>query len=216
MLPICYEEGLAGGPSDGIATFVALATESYIKELLCTVFERTRSNGPNYIMTAAYKRQLEKEEAAFGRGELQRNNHGLLPVEQAAASRHRPLSLADFCFALRLGGLHASQMPLTVHRFMDDYLRGETGLDDEIDPDEMHDGDNLGQREDGDRASRGGGTASEGSFEDLSTLVDDIIGYVDPDEMQVDEPDVGWEGATLSDQRSLGALLDDCLAIGLR
>ena len=219
MVPICYEEGLAGAPSDGISTFMALATESYIKELLCTVFERTRSNGPNYITTAAYKRQLEREEDVFGRGELQRNSHALLPVEQAAASLHRPLGLADFCFALRLGGLHAGQMPLTVHRLTDDYLRGETGLDDEHESDEIDDSDGHGEREDGDRArgkGGGGGPAGGSSFEDLSTLVDDIIGYVDPDEMQVEYPHVGWEGATSSDQRSLRTLLDDCLAIGLR
>ena len=72
MVPICYEEGVVGGASEGTAAAMNVATETFIKEVLTGIFGRVRSNGPSYVMTSTYKRRLEREEEAWLRVRAQR------------------------------------------------------------------------------------------------------------------------------------------------
>ncbi|KAH0565478.1 hypothetical protein GP486_001138, partial [Trichoglossum hirsutum] len=125
MVPICYEEGVVNGASDGAAAAMNVAIETFIKEVLTSVFGRVRSNGPSYVMTSSYKRQLEREEEGWLRGDIQKNGNSLLPIEQAAASQRPPLGMSDFRLALEMGDMYLGQMPLTVEKITSSYLEGE-------------------------------------------------------------------------------------------
>src|ERR1700712_94170 len=46
MLPICYENGLVSGHSPDAAQFMSVATETFLKQFLSSVYDKTRSNGP--------------------------------------------------------------------------------------------------------------------------------------------------------------------------
>ncbi len=125
MTPICYEQGVVNGAAEGVAAFAALATDTFIKEALSELLDRTRSNGPNYVNTAQYKKQVLLEEASCARGEIQRNTMGLLPVEQNAANQRPPITLDDLRFDLELGSAYLTHMPLTNYAVLGDYLDGE-------------------------------------------------------------------------------------------
>ncbi|KAI9788933.1 MAG: transcriptional coactivator hfi1/ADA1 [Peltula sp. TS41687] len=196
MTPICYEEGIVGGASDSSAAYMNIATEMFIKEVLSCVLERTRTNGPNYIMTSAYKRQFEQEEEAFLDGELQRNGNSLLPAEQAVASQRPPLGMDDFRLSLELGDSYLGHMPLTIERIMGGYLEGEFADDMMVDDDEP---------EEGSRMANGANPVVNG--------VNNIL-YGDDNTIMDDPSDWGWEGATAEDRGTLDSLLDECLAIG--
>ena len=188
LTPICYEEGLHQGAANGCAEFINIATESYLKELLSDIFHRTRCNGETYIKTSGYKRRLEKQEAAWLKGTLQRNAAGLLPIEVEAAAQHQPLNLTDLRLALDLGNSYLSQLRLVSDRL----IIGQQVQDE----DEFDDGPVLPN-----------GTApliTNGTV--LTNGVHDV-------EMS-DEPPWGWSGGLLSDIDALGSVLDDCLAVG--
>ena len=46
MLPFCSEAGLSSGHAPDAAQFMSIATETFIKEVMSSIFSRTRSNGP--------------------------------------------------------------------------------------------------------------------------------------------------------------------------
>src|SRR4051812_3715112 len=106
MLPLCYEAGLVSGNAPDTAHLMMVATETFIKEVMSTIFSATRSNGPGesgnagfgpgggWIMTHKYKKQLAKEEDAFTKGEVTRDKSGLLPIEAKKASERGPLGMA--------------------------------------------------------------------------------------------------------------------------
>jgi len=188
MVPICYEESVVNGAAFPCAMFMAIATENFVKEFLATAFSRTRSNGPsgtiNGTMTRRYRRQLEREEMAFTRGELVRNTaNGLLPVEAKEASARQPLGVRDLRLALELGGGLLGHMPLVVSQIMGGYIEEE--LDAERQDYMIETANNV----DGNDQLTGG------------------------DEMDIDEVGWDWEGGTIADREQLGSLLDDCLAM---
>jgi transcriptional coactivator HFI1/ADA1 len=124
MLPICYENGLPQGHSAECPTFMNIATETYIKEALTSLFQRVSINGPGYIKTAEYKRRVEKEEAAVARGELNKTAGGLLPVEQEEMRKRRPLCMEDLRLCNIMGDSYLGQTPcisgqITNGRFLD-------------------------------------------------------------------------------------------------
>ncbi|KAI9854695.1 MAG: transcriptional coactivator hfi1/ADA1 [Vezdaea acicularis] len=131
IVPICYEEGVVSGPSLTVPHFLSVATSTYIKEVLSSVFSRTRSNGPNYISTNKYKRQLEREEELWLREEIARSSGGLLPVEQKAAAERDPLAMADMRIAVEMGEPWLGSMPLTVHNIITSYLGDDDTLEGE-------------------------------------------------------------------------------------
>ncbi|KAI9860604.1 MAG: transcriptional coactivator hfi1/ADA1 [Trichoglossum hirsutum] len=185
MVPICYEEGVVNGASDGAAAAMNVAIETFIKEVLTGIFGRVRSNGPSYIMTSTYKRQLEREEEGWLRGDIQKNGNSLLPIEQAAASQRPPLGMSDFRLALEMGDMYLGQMPLTVEKIMGSYLEGEF--------------------EDYQNTDVGGGDVD---------MVNGIGALRADDAQSIAESDWGWEGGGAADREALGALLDECLAVG--
>ena len=130
MVPICYEESLPNGCAPLCANFMATATEQFIKEVLSTVYKRTRSNMPggsvNSILTHRFKKQLRKEEEAAGRGELVRApGSGLLPVEVKEAAARKPLGMHDLRFALELGDCGLGQFPVIVGKVMNGNPEGQ-------------------------------------------------------------------------------------------
>ncbi|EHA23623.1 hypothetical protein ASPNIDRAFT_128666, partial [Aspergillus niger ATCC 1015] len=187
MVPICYEESIVSGASLPCAEFMAIATETFVKEVLSVVFSRTRSNGPsgtiNGMMMRKYRQQLESEELAFTRGEIVKDSAtGLLPVEAKEASTRKPLGVRDLRLSLELGGGVLSHMPLLVDQIMGGYL------EDELETDKQ------------DRV--------EEAVDVPDAKPDSFM-----DEMDVDEAKFDWEGGTVTDREQLGALLDECLSM---
>lgn len=136
MLPYCYEAGLESAAPDA-AQLVSAATESFIKEVLTSIFSRTRSNGPgdsgsagfgstsSWIQTYKYKKQLSREEDAVMRGEVARDKSGLLPIESKAAGERGPLGVADLHLALDIADCGMSQFPIMVRSMLNGYRDGE-------------------------------------------------------------------------------------------
>lgn len=195
MIPICYEESIVSGAGLPCAEFMAIATETFVKEVLSVMFSRTRSNGPsgtiNGTMTRKYRLQLEREELAFTRGEITKDiATGLLPVEAKEASLRKPLGVKDLRLSLELGGGLLAHMPLIVDQIMGGYIEDEL---------------ETGRRD----------TAPvDGAVEITTTDSDEqkLVSY--PDAMEVDDIDVSdWEGGTIADREELGALLDGCLSM---
>ncbi|KAK1148305.1 hypothetical protein N8T08_010114 [Aspergillus melleus] len=189
MIPICYEESIVSGAGFPCAEFMAIATETFVKEVLSVVFSRTRSNGPsgtiNGMMMRKYRQQLEREELAFTRGEIVKDAAtGLLPVEAKEASIRKPLGVRDLRLALELGGGVLSHMPLIVDQIMGGYL------EDELETDKQDRGDEVAEA-----------THDETRPNNYT------------DDMDLDDVDSDWEGGTVADHNQLGALLDDCLSI---
>lgn len=188
MVPICYEESVVSGAGLPCAEFMAIATETFVKQFLSGVFGRTRSNGPsgtiNGTMTRNYRRQLEREEMAHTRGELMKNStNGLLPVEAKEASNRMPLGVKDLRLSLELSGGLLGHMPLVVDQIMGGYVEEELEA----------------ERQD-----------------QLIASLDNLDGQVQTspaDEMDIDEAGWEWEGGGTDDRDNLGSLLDDCLAI---
>ncbi|KAJ5138914.1 Brefeldin A-sensitivity protein 4 [Penicillium bovifimosum] len=188
MVPICYEESLTSGAGFPCAEFMAIATETFVKEVLSAVFSRTRSNGPsgtiNNMMMRKYRHQLEVEELAYTRGEIVKDSAtGLLPVEAKEASIRRPLGVRDLRLTLELGGGVLGHMPLIVDQIMGGYFEDE--LETER-PDRLENG------------------------EPHQVKADEDAMDLDEDE---DESLLDWEGATVDDRGQLSSLLDECLSM---
>ncbi|KAH6722217.1 transcriptional regulator of RNA polII, SAGA, subunit-domain-containing protein [Leptodontidium sp. 2 PMI_412] len=211
MLPICYETGLVSGHAPDAAHFMSVATETFIKEVLSSVFSKTRSNGPgasgsagtgggsSWIQTHKYRTQLEREEEISLRGEIQRDKSGLLPIEAKAASERGPLGMADFRTALELGDCGLGQMPVVVQQIMMGYREGEVESWDDYSWPETYP-KIFDQDIDGD-IEMGGMHVANG--------INGVNGHFD-----VEGDDYGWEGGEMDDKTSLDSLLDSCLAIG--
>jgi len=208
MLPLCYENRLVQGHAADAAQFMSVATETFIKEMLSSIFGKTRSNGPGaggsagsgggagWVTTHKYRRQLEKEEDSLLRGELQRDKSGLLPIEAKAASERGPLGMADVRTALEMGDCGLGQMRIVTEQIFTGFREGELEAWDDYSWPAGH-SSSLGEDYDGDVQMRdiNGSNAPGGKVEDLS-----------------DSEDWGWEGASARDQSALDSLLDSCLA----
>lgn len=216
MEAICFEQGLLGGAADGAAAYLNTAMEFFVKEITAGMLERTRSNnGPNGIVTGAYKRQLEREEDAFARGELQKNANGLFPIEQTTTNKQPALSMADLRLSVELGNPYLGHMPLSAYRVMNEPLEGE--LYDE-------NGSPLFEMDDSPDTPVDGGVAgvdvAGGALGTAVAAGDDDDGgdgfkgtlFSDGDCVMLDDFDWGWEGGSAADREKLNTLLDDCLA----
>jgi transcriptional coactivator HFI1/ADA1 len=112
MVPLCYQEGLAGGCNNGCSDLVNIAAEMFVKQLLTESFRRVRSNGVKYIQTHAFRRKLEREEGQLQRGQIKRDSFGLLPCEQEVERNRPPFGVEDLRFALGLGNSYMAQNKL--------------------------------------------------------------------------------------------------------
>lgn len=192
MVPICYEESIAAGSSMPCAELVSIAAESYVKDILAIVFDRTRSNGPKYengaaggVFTAGYKKQLDKEEEDFKQQKIQKGReNGLLPVEAREATTRRPIGMADMKVAASVGRGLWNGMPLIGCRIMD------AAMDDELD-------EWRKEREEEQAWYAGAGQVMENG----------------DDAMDTDDDELAWEGTGAADREALGSLLEDCLSV---
>lgn len=199
MVPICYEESLPNGAGASCAEFMATATEQYIKAVVSSILARTRSNipaaGGSGIMTRKYRRQLEREEEAFQKGEVVRGvGSGLLPVEAREASGRRGLGMGDLRLAVGIGGCELGQMPGLVKGIMGGWEEGV--LEEWTRKGDMVDGETE-------------------EMERWGARTNGVIngGYAADDVMEIDDGDYGWEGGGAADRTQLNWLLDDVLAV---
>ena len=130
MVPICYEESLPHGCSAACAPFMASAVEAYVKEVLSSVYNRVRANIPggsvNSVLKHHFKRQLQREEDALLRGDIDKvTDTGLLPVEAREASNRQSLAVHDLKLALRVGDVGLGQFPGAVAKVANGYEEGE-------------------------------------------------------------------------------------------
>lgn len=219
LLPLCYESGLESAAPD-CAQLVSAATEQFIKEVVGSIFSRTRSNGPGesgsagfgsasaWIQTHKYKKQLSKEEEAAQRGEATRDKCGLLPVESKAASERGPLAMGDLHLALDVSDCGMAQFPVLVKGLLNNYRDGElenlgnyTYLDGfEKKPFSETDVDIVTPRVD------------KGKQPEPANGFSPDIEIPDLDEMDVDH-DYFWSGSKDEDTQGLDAILDSALAL---
>ncbi|RMZ83170.1 hypothetical protein DV738_g1404, partial [Chaetothyriales sp. CBS 135597] len=212
IVPICYEAGLVNGATNQCAELIQIAMETYIKNMMHDVFNRVRANGPRYdngagsgIFTAHFKRQLAKEEAQLSAGLLARNRDDeLLPVESRVAQNRRPLSVADLKLANAVGPTLFNGMPAVgasvQNLFLDaDFTyAGRSAVMPSL-------GGDIGQ------VANGG---ENGDDIKASESEDDNVFHRDEeedDDMELDDDDLGWEGASRADQAALDGLLTQCL-----
>ncbi|KAF7155035.1 hypothetical protein CNMCM5623_005243 [Aspergillus felis] len=191
MIPICYEESVVSGAGFPCAEFMAIATETFVKEVLSVVFSRTRCNGPsgtiNGMMMRKYRQQLELEELAYTRGEIVKDSAtGLLPVEAKEARNRKPLGVRDLRLALEIGGGVLSHMPLIVDHIMGGYF------EDELETDKQDQLDEVADTADNDTRP---------------------IQFTDEMDVEDDAELLDWEGAAAVDRAQLGSLLDECLSL---
>lgn len=202
MLPICYENGLPSGHAPDCPTFMNIATETYIKEALTNFFQRVSSNGPGYVRTADFKRKVEREENKVDKGELVRNQGGLLPVELEEQRKRRPLCMEDVRLALELGDSYLGQVPIisstiTNGRFLDapgieDILNGEAPTKNTLVNGVVN------------------GVNGKETNDDLANGYHVNLG----DPMAIDD-DWQWSGGGVQDVDGLDSILDTCLAVGV-
>ncbi len=198
---------------------MSVATETFVKQVLSQVFDKTRSNGPgsggsagsgggaNWVMTHKYRVQLEKEEEAWLRGELLRDKSGLLPIEAKAASERGPLGMADFRTALEIGDCGISQMPIVIEQILFGYREGE--LEEWEEYSLLNSYGKVLDEEHEDDVVMGGINSSYGNG---INGINGTNGHFEDD--LSDNDGWGWEGAGAQDREALNSLLDSCLAIG--
>ncbi|KAI1814197.1 putative transcriptional coactivator HFI1 [Poronia punctata] len=214
MLPISYEAGLVGGHAPDVAQFMTVATETFIKEFLSTVFSRTRSNRPGdsasvafsagsgWIQTHKYRRQLKKEEEAVTNGELSRDKSGLLPIEAKAASERPPLGIADLRLALEIGDCGISTLPIIRQSVIHTYRDGELNHYDDYTYIPGHAPSLSGDKQ--------GVNGADGSHRGTTTA-----NGAGPDAMDLDEEEDDeqiWAGSSAQDMQTLNNVLDSLLA----
>ncbi|KAM7196533.1 Transcriptional regulator of RNA polII, SAGA, subunit domain containing protein [Naviculisporaceae sp. PSN 640] len=209
MTSFCAEAGLQSHQQEA-AQFMSIATETFIKEVLSSVFSRTRVNGPGdsgnagfgptgaWVQTHKYRRQLAREEEAFARGELTRDKSGLLPVEAKAASERGPLGMADLRIALEMADCGLANFPIISKSVVYDYREGEL--------ENWNDHTYLDGREptvDKEDVEMGGMNGKK---------PDALPNGVHDDPMDIDN-EVYWEGADPAEGEFLDSVLDSCLAV---
>jgi transcriptional coactivator HFI1/ADA1 len=193
MVPICYQEGLSGGCGTACSDLMTVAAEVFVKEQLSELMKRVRSDGPNYIRTAKFRRHLEKEEDLVERGELKRNAYGLLPTESEVEARRRPFNREDLRLAALMGNSYLSQ-----HKTIHEMVINAPFVEEEYDEEDVdEETTNL-------RNSMLNGNGVNG-----------VNGYGrdhGAEGMQVDEVEWGWSGGYRDERGRLNDELDDVLA----
>ena len=228
MVPICYEQALPQGAAAACAGLMASATEHFIKEVLSTVYNRTRLNMPGgsvqSVQTDRFKRRIAAEEDAVARGQLVRDpGTGLLPVERSEASSRPALGVGDLRLAMEVGNAGLGQFPLAIAKVMQGYREGEyeeyqelrkkaaaLRREDEQQEKERREHVRALLDADGDvhmngvNGVNGAGPSVNGIGAHEGALDDDLD----------DDADWGWTGGSAASRSLLSNSLDECLAIG--
>lgn len=216
MLPFCYEAGLVSGHASDAAHFMSVATETFVKEVMSSIFSRTRSDAPGdsgsaglgshaaWIHTHKYQRQLALEEEAALRGEVTRDKSGLLPIEAKKAAERGPLSMADVRIALEMADCGMGQFPVVTKSLLYNFRDGE--LENWDDHTWLDEREVVRVKEEDVEMAGDGVDALE-----PEAALPNGIGQVDL--MDIDS-DMWWEGAETQDLDFLDGVLDSCLAVG--
>ena len=196
MVPMCYESGVTNGTSINCAELVVVAVGTHIKNILHDAFNRVRVNGPTYDnghaggpMTAAYNRQVLREDTLVKAGKLLRSrDDDLLPVESKEAQSRRPLGLSDIKLASKVGPTFWNGKPLVGLSLEN------TIFDNDID--EWY--------------------AQQIEEPEVNGLVNghDVESSEDEMDLDDDDDDFGWAGAGAADQAAMRSILGDCLTAG--
>ncbi|KAI9732868.1 MAG: transcriptional coactivator hfi1/ADA1 [Cirrosporium novae-zelandiae] len=198
MQPICFEEAVAKGCTAPTASYMSIAVETFLKEVLSIFFGRTRSNPPaalggSGIMTNRYRRQLEKEEDGWLSGKVQKDaGSGLLPVEAKEAQSRKMLDMSDVRLALEIGGSRLGHMPYIITSVISGYYDGELETEKRRakEVEQVH------------KIERRGLVAALANGTATATDVDMA------DSLTIEQ--LGWD---VNEQDDLNRLLDDCLAL---
>ncbi|KAJ2901701.1 putative transcriptional coactivator HFI1 [Zalerion maritima] len=192
MLPLCYEHELASGHQSEAANLVTVGAETYIREVLSSIFAITHVNGPgdsgtagfgvgtDWVQTRKYCKQLQLEEEQWHAGEITRDKAGLLPVEAKAAYERKQLTMGDVQLALEVNSCGIQNFPAVSMGVATAYRDGELEHYEDyttIDPEtkEITRALNPTRPTNGPSANK----AMNGSL---------------PTAMDVDEEPIGWEG----------------------
>jgi len=202
------------GPTAEVATATTSSTNPSAQAVPQTGGTAGVTSGPRMgILTASYKRRLAREEAAYARGEIKRTEMGYLPCEVASMAEQRALDSAS----LGLDGLdedeQADEMLVGVPQ--DLRLAWEMG-EQWLTGTAPWLGERLMGTEAGTATPRGDHGIANGEVSHGTTDHDvdmDADGEADEEEGE-NLPDWDWQGAGQADRSVLGALLDDCLAVG--
>ena len=218
MIPICYETGLVGGASGDASQFLSVATETFIKQFLSSVFDKTRCNGPGsagasgaggaagWVSLGEYRRQLEVEEERWAQGKVMRDKSGLLPVEAKAAGERGALGMADLRMALEIGDCGLGGMRTVELDIMSKFREGELETWDDFSALEGY--ESMLEKDDtGDTVMRGIESPTL-----TKAKVNSVNGKRKERDEDVEMEDWGWEGANPQDRESLDDLLDSILA----
>lgn len=210
MLPICYESGLPQGHSPEAPTFMNIATENYIKEMLTNIFSRVSSNGPNYIKTSKFKKECEREERKVERGEMTRTAGGLLPCEAEEMRKRRVVCMEDLRLCNEIGDSYLGQTPIIEGEIVNGRFLDAPGVE------ELEYESPSKKKEARESRVNGvgvGGGRPNGTGEQEDTVMTNGYGY----HVELDEPVdevVQWAGGGVQDLAALDSVLDSCLAVG--
>lgn len=216
LVPICYEEGLSQGCVPAAAEFIAVSTEQMIKELLSTVYNKSRLNLPsgsvNSVMTHRFKTQLQNEEDALLRGDIVKvAGTGLFPVEAKESIVRQPLAVHDLKIVTKNGDAGFGQFPVLLNRIAEGYEEGEYEAvieqirHDYSDEDPRHYNKALPPAPDTD-----GDTYMNGVTNGVNGA-NGANGYTIDDE----DEDWGWDGGSAANRMQLHQALEECLNIGI-
>ncbi|KAL8721281.1 MAG: hypothetical protein Q9225_001985 [Loekoesia sp. 1 TL-2023] len=194
MIPICYEESLPNGCNYDCAEFMATALDYYMKAVISNIVGRVRSDLPGInsvsggtITTSAYANAVSKGSKS----------------KKEAAEAKKGLGLGDMRVAVSVGGWgELAQMPTVVMGIMNGWnegvLEGWVYDDDEE------------ERVPEDEMERGGKRPAIRPM--TNGMTNGFDGHTDDGEDE--DENWGWTGGGVADRRQLGALLDECLAVG--
>lgn len=193
MVPLCYEEAIPQGASMACAELTVIGAEFFFKEILNTVFERVRADGPMYdngvgggVYTSKFLKQVKKEEELVKTRKLSRTREDdLLPIEASVSRDRRPLGVMDLRLAGRVGTPLWTRTPLLGFEIEQKVADGE--YDDW-------------------RVEQGG----------VKMLTNGHV--VTDDEMEVDgededEDDFDWDAEGFGGRDEFDALMTDCLTV---
>lgn len=225
MIPICYGESLPNGAAATCASFMATATEHFIKEILSSIYGRTRSNinggSVNGVLTHRFKAQLQYEEDALAKGEIEKViGTGLLPVENKEASTRSSLAMHDLKLALSVGDVGLGQYPLSMGRVMTSYDEGEYEAYQERRREnlEWRQQQQAAERDRHAKMAAAGAAAAVGEDLVMSDVHAVNGGFLNGFDGMLDEDendDWGWDGGSAASRALLADSLDSCLAIGM-
>ena len=165
------------------------------------------------IATAAYKNRVEAEGRAAARGELKRNEQGLLPVEveQSRAQNEGRGLPGDLGVAWQMGDLWLAGLVPWVGESL--AVRGGVSEWDDEDGADAEHAESSGAME---GIVRQPPPPARVQMKRQPRVPPPPPAMLPPPDnsMALDEADWGWRGGSASDRRALVGLLDDCLAIG--